>query len=236
MANEINDIEKLRVLLGYWENHNIEHISENIKWKEKARKAGLEEAAVSLEKVIALSEKVNEHIQSARQSLLKDHVHHDGSADTKHGHEAGHLHIMLHRIGVIRTPYTDEAPRQPVEKETDDFILIVNEEYREGLKELDKFEFIYVLYYLDRVKPGSSLIVSPPFDRDVEVGVFSSRSPGRPNPVGLSIVRMKKIVENKVYITGIDAFDMTPLLDIKPYMEKLDCKAGAGNGWAGKTD
>jgi tRNA-Thr(GGU) m(6)t(6)A37 methyltransferase TsaA len=77
--------------------------------------------------------------------------------------------------------------------------------------------------------------VSPPNDRDLEVGVFSSRSPDRPNPIGLSIVRLKKIVENKVYITGIDAFDKTPLLDIKPYMEKLDCKEGAGNGW-GRED
>jgi tRNA-Thr(GGU) m(6)t(6)A37 methyltransferase TsaA len=236
MAKVKKDIEKLEVLLGYWANHNIEHINENIKWMEKAKKAGLEETAGLLGRVIELSEKVNENIEKARKALHHDRAVHkpergkdEGSA---HEHKGSHLHVQLHGIGVIRTPYKDVAPRQPVEKETDDFVIIVNEEYTDGIRELEKFEFIYVLYYLDRVKPGSSMVVTPPFAGDIEVGVFSSRSQDRPNPVGLSVVRLKRIEENRIYITGIDAFDGTPLLDIKPYMEKLDCKTGSGNGWA----
>jgi tRNA-Thr(GGU) m(6)t(6)A37 methyltransferase TsaA len=240
MEDEKTDIEKLDVMLGYWADHNAEHISENIRWMEKAKKAGLEETAGSLGRVIELSEKVNEHIEKAREGLR----HGRGAAATagsgkrekthKHEgeHEEGHLHVQLHGIGVIRTPYMDEAPHQPVETDTDDFTIIVNEEYGEGLRELEKFEFLYVLFYNDRVKDKPPLTVTPPSGGGIEVGVFSSRSPNRPNPVGLSIVRLKRIVENKIYITGIDALDMTPLLDIKPYMEKLDCKKGAGNGWA----
>jgi len=73
--------------------------------------------------------------------------------------------------------------------------------------------------------------VSPPWAGGKQVGVFASRSPVRPNPVGLSIVRIKKIAGNKIYTSGLDVFDNPPLLDIKPYIKGLDNKDDADYGW-----
>ena len=78
-------------------------------------------------------------------------------------------------------------------------------------------------------------MVSPPWAKGKKVGVFASRSPVRPNPIGLSIVRIKKIVGNKIYTSGLDVFDGTPLLDIKPYIKDLDNKDNANYGWVKET-
>jgi len=67
--------------------------------------------------------------------------------------------------------------------------------------------------------------IKPPWADGKEIGLFSSRSPNRPNPIGLSIVRVKNIIKNKIYTSGIDVFNDTPLLDIKPYIKKLDSKS-----------
>lgn len=241
MTEKSTDAGKLKVLMEYWVNHNVEHIKENEKWRERAEKTGLMETAERLRKVIELSEEVNRHIEKARQSLdeeskkeLPVSSRDRAASEAAHEHirEEGHRHIALHQIGVIRTPYINDAPRQPDENGEGDFRIIVNEEYTEGLYLLEKFKYIYVLFNLNQRRAGHSLIVSPPGAQGIKVGVFSSRSPFRPNPVGLSIVRVKRVSENVVFISGIDAYDRTPLLDIKPYMEKLDCKPGAGNGWA----
>ena len=73
--------------------------------------------------------------------------------------------------------------------------------------------------------------VSPPWANGLRVGLFASRSPLRPNPIGLSVVRVKGIENNRVYTSGLDVFDGTPLLDIKPYINDLDSKCDANNGW-----
>ena len=70
----------------------------------------------------------------------------------------------------------------------------------------------------------------------MEVGLFASRSPVRPNPIGLSIVRLKRIEGNVVYTSGLDVFDGTPLLDIKPYIKGLDSKDDANYGWIKELD
>ena len=80
------------------------------------------------------------------------------------------------------------------------------------------------------------MIVSPPWAEGKRVGVFSSRSPLRPNPIGLSVVRVKSIVENRIYTSGLDVFDGTPLLDIKPYIKDLDSKTDANYGWVEEMD
>jgi tRNA-Thr(GGU) m(6)t(6)A37 methyltransferase TsaA len=68
------------------------------------------------------------------------------------------------------------------------------------------------------------------------VGVFASRSPTRPNPIGLSVVRIKRIEGNVIHVSGLDVFDGTPLLDIKPYIDELDVKKDANLGWVGDMD
>lgn len=144
--------------------------------------------------------------------------------------------ILFRPIGVIRTPYTDWAPQQPVEREPEQegrFRLVVYDEFSEGLKDLDRFTHIYVLSFLDRArKSPPALFATPPWAEGRKVGLFASRSPFRPNPIGLSIVRLNRIEGNELLTFPIDVFDGTPLLDIKPYFGPLDAKADANAGWA----
>ncbi len=142
--------------------------------------------------------------------------------------------IQMKPIGEIRTPYKDWAPDQPVEREIEEkkFRLVLSEEFTEGLRDLERFSHAYILSYLDRTAEGSSLIVAPPWAKGKTVGLFAARAPARPNPIGLSIVRILEVRENEVVISPIDLFDRTPLLDIKPYFKSLDAKEDANHGWA----
>ena len=89
---------------------------------------------------------------------------------------------------------------------------------------------------MHQVKRGLSEHVSPPWTGGVRVGVFASRSPVRPNPIGISIVRIKGFENNEIITTGMDVFDGTPLLDIKPYIKDLDTRADANYGWIENMD
>jgi tRNA-Thr(GGU) m(6)t(6)A37 methyltransferase TsaA len=144
--------------------------------------------------------------------------------------------VVLKSIGTIHTPYTNKAPNQSVEESEGEFKIILNKSFTEGLFRLDTFKYIYVIYYLDRVIKKNEMLVTPPMMHSGEVGLFSSRSPNRPNPIGISVVRIKEIFNNIIYISGIDAFDRTPVLDIKPYFDELDSKADAGTGWFDRKD
>lgn len=145
-------------------------------------------------------------------------------------------YIVLNRIGIIQTPYIKKAPFQPLPKDDGEFLLILDKEYAKGLHLLDSFTYSYVIYYLDKVMRSKELLISPPWANKQQVGVFASRSPNRPNPIGISVVKIKKIVDNIVYISGIDAFNGTPILDIKPYLNKLDAKPDANYGWVADTE
>ena len=144
--------------------------------------------------------------------------------------------IYFEPIGIIHTPYINEAPHQPVANDKNEFIVEVNEEYVDGLKNLDEFNFIYLIFYLDRTFQEVEMSIKPPWAKGKEVGLFSSRSPNRPNPIGLSIVELKKIEGNKIYTSGIDVFNGTPLLDIKPYIKDLDSKSDANYGWVNTSE
>ncbi|MCD6454814.1 MAG: tRNA (N6-threonylcarbamoyladenosine(37)-N6)-methyltransferase TrmO [Candidatus Aminicenantes bacterium] len=137
--------------------------------------------------------------------------------------------IEIKPIGIIKTPYKRKAPYQPVQEE-EEFYLEIFPEYMDGLKELETFRYIYVIFYMDRAK-GPKLIVEPPWAGGIKVGLFASRSPNRPNPIGISVVKVKKIAKNRVYISSMDALDGTPLIDIKPYIKHLDSKDDANLGW-----
>ncbi|MHA1728648.1 MAG: tRNA (N6-threonylcarbamoyladenosine(37)-N6)-methyltransferase TrmO [Promethearchaeota archaeon] len=139
--------------------------------------------------------------------------------------------FSLKQIGIIRTPYENNAPYQPINNDKGDFQIIVDPRYTQSLHKLDKFRYVYVIYYINRVSKEFKNIVSPPWTDGFEVGSFASRSPVRPNLIGLSIVQIKKIEDNKIYTTGLDVFDGTPLLDIKPYIKDLDSKDDANYGW-----
>jgi len=145
--------------------------------------------------------------------------------------------MELKSIGTIYTPYkNNDAPFQPLQNtEDDEFYIKLNEEYVEGLKDLDTLKYIYLLYYLDQNKEQTNLTVKTPWS-DKEIGLFATRSPNRINSIGLSVVKLLKIEDNRIYISSLDAFNGTPLLDIKPYMKDLDTKDDADHGWLEEND
>lgn len=96
----------------------------------------------------------------------------------------------------------------------------LDREYAEGLKDVEGFSPIILIYHFSLVK-GSSLMVKPFLDNNLH-GVFATRSPGRPNAIGISTIRLTRIESNTLFIQDVDILDGTPLLDIKPYVPKFD--------------
>ena len=142
--------------------------------------------------------------------------------------------ITFHPIGTVHTPYNEWAPNQPVEQEKGlgKFKVVVDEQYVEGLHELERFEYVILICHLNHGRKGeASMTVAPPWAKGKQVGLFASRSPHRPNPIGISIVKIDKIEGNVIYTWPIDVYDGTPLLDIKPYIATLDAKSDANDGW-----
>ncbi len=143
------------------------------------------------------------------------------------------MDIVFHPIGRVRTPYTTvgDPPHQPDPSAPGKFYIELNPDLTDGLYKLETFAYIHVFFYLDRPDKPVTLHVKPPKAGGIEVGLFASRSPRRPNPIGLSTVRLKSITGSRLDISGIDVLDKTPLLDIKPYIKRLDIKEDADNGW-----
>ncbi|BBO74568.1 tRNA (N6-threonylcarbamoyladenosine(37)-N6)-methyltransferase TrmO [Desulfosarcina widdelii] len=144
--------------------------------------------------------------------------------------------IEFSPIGIIRTPYENQAPYQPIVEDQGEFRIEVFPAYSDGLFQLARFHYIYVICQLHKSTGVHSLSIKPPWTTDTTVGIFASRSPKRPNRIGLSIVRLERIEENVLHTSGIDVFDGTPLLDIKPYIQELDVKPTANYGWLDDLD
>lgn len=143
--------------------------------------------------------------------------------------------MVIEPIGVIRTPYAakEDCPIQPVYAPGGIGRVEVFEQYAAGLKDIEGFSHVYLLYLFDRA--GEIKLVRPGFLDDESHGVFAMRHPCRPNGIGISIVKLKERQGNVLIVEGIDVLDMTPLLDIKPYIPRFDCIEGASEGWtAGK--
>ena len=135
------------------------------------------------------------------------------------------MEIIYNSIGVIHSPYTDMAPFQAVEDDASGpFILELDEKYVTGLRDLEKRKYIIVFFHIDRARGyNGSNTAHPPGMNGGSTGLFASRSPNRPNAIGIDVARLLKIEGNRVYTSGLSALDGTPLLDIKPYIS-LDCK------------
>ena len=134
-------------------------------------------------------------------------------------------------IGIIHTPHQTKAdcPIQPVYSEAAQGRIELFEEFAEGLKDIEMFSHIYLLYLFDQA--GEIKLVRPAFLDDTPHGIYASRHPCRPNGIGMSIVRLIERHGNMLHVSGIDMLDKTPLLDIKPYVPKFDCFPSASNGW-----
>jgi tRNA-Thr(GGU) m(6)t(6)A37 methyltransferase TsaA len=139
-------------------------------------------------------------------------------------------------IGIIHSAFEHPAgtPIQPAFAKGAEGIVEVFDEYEEGLKDLDGFERIWLVYWFDRCR-GHSLTVIPYMDRE-QRGLFATRAPARPNPIGISPVRLERIERNTIHVSQIDILDGTPLLDIKPYSPKFDCFEVSRNGWLEDAD
>lgn len=145
--------------------------------------------------------------------------------------------ITLHPIGYIYTPFKDpkDAPIQPRRGKGVKGRIKLLPEFAEGLADLDGFSHIYLLYYLHLIENCKLRVV--PFLDDTPRGLFATRAPCRPNPIGLSVVRLTKIEGSTLYIEDLDMVDGSPLLDIKPYVSEFDDIADNRIGWlTGKTD
>ena len=134
-------------------------------------------------------------------------------------------------IGIIHSPHStiEDMPIQPKGAAGVEGYVLVDEQYKNGLQDLEGFSHIYLLYYFHKAT-RTELLVTPFMDTERR-GVFATRSPLRPNHIGLSIVQLKKIEGVKVVVEGLDILDGTPLLDIKPYMEKFDAVPECTSGW-----
>jgi tRNA-Thr(GGU) m(6)t(6)A37 methyltransferase TsaA len=143
--------------------------------------------------------------------------------------------MELKPIGIIHTPFKQPSgtPIQPAFAKGAEGVVEVRPEYAPGLKDLDGFERIWLIFYFDR-SAGYRLIVTPYMDTSPR-GLFATRAPARPNPIGMSSVKLQRVEANKLFVADVDMLDGTPLLDIKPYSPKFDCFEVTRTGWLANT-
>jgi tRNA-Thr(GGU) m(6)t(6)A37 methyltransferase TsaA len=139
--------------------------------------------------------------------------------------------ITFTPIGTIHSPFTDleGMPIQPAGAREAIGTVVVDPAYEAGLQDLEGFSHLYLLYHFHRAAPMRLRVV--PFFDSREHGIFATRSPSRPNPIGLSIVELLEVRGNRLTVRGIDVLDGTPLLDIKPYIDAFDRVEESRSGW-----
>ena len=139
--------------------------------------------------------------------------------------------IEYRPIGTIHSPFTKpkDMPIQPSRGRDITGTIIVDAQYAAGLQDLDGFSHIILLYHLHRAKPHRLRVI--PFLDDQLRGVFATRAPSRPNPIGLSVVRLTGVKGNVLSICDLDIIDGTPVLDIKPYFPEFDAGEDIRTGW-----
>lgn len=141
--------------------------------------------------------------------------------------------MNLKPIGMIHSPYKSKEECPPQGKEEVCWIEIF-EQYAEGLKDIDGFSHLILLYWLHQSQ-DFNLLVQTPWDSEPH-GVFATRSPNRPNALGFSVVELIERDRNRLKVKGLDALEGTPLIDIKPYLPEIDAKTKVRIGWVKNTD
>ncbi len=144
--------------------------------------------------------------------------------------------ISLHPIGVIRTSHyePDRTPIQPVFASGAKGTVELLPEYEEGLADLEGFSHLWLVYAFDRAAVPKLTV--KPYLEDRPHGVFATRAPCRPNPLGLSLVRLVRRAGRVLHIEDLDVLDNTPLLDIKPYVRRFDVRDNTRCGWVDQVD
>ncbi len=146
------------------------------------------------------------------------------------------MNIAYKPIGYFNTPFSDikGMPIQPIGAEHVEGTIEVLPEFCDGLKDLEGFSHVYVLYHLHQIV-GFDLMVKPFLDTNRH-GIFATRSPKRPNPIGLSVMRLKGVTDHSVVLGCVDVLDRTPVIDIKPYVADFDrCDANRFGWFEGKS-
>ena len=140
------------------------------------------------------------------------------------------MNFTMQPIGIIHSPFTDKSqtPIQASRSQAKGTVEI-HPKYAEGLQDLEGFSHIFLLYILHKSSVYSLLV--KPFLDDTPHGLFATRHPCRPNPIGISVVRLVGRNGNMLIVEGLDVLDGTPLLDIKPYFPEFDIRTDTRNGW-----
>jgi tRNA-Thr(GGU) m(6)t(6)A37 methyltransferase TsaA len=138
-------------------------------------------------------------------------------------------------IGFVHSPFaqTDQIPRGLGAKHEEEGWLEIFPEFAAGLQDVEGFSHLYVLWVFDR-SASCELVGTPPCDTHPH-GVFASRSPRRPNPIGLTVVRLLGREGNQLRVRGVDMLDATPILDIKPYLSSVP-EAELKRGWLAEAE
>ncbi len=141
------------------------------------------------------------------------------------------MDITLHPIGIIHSPFTslENMPIQPTSETSAPGFIEIFPEFIAGLKDLEGFSHIYLLYHFHMMHQ-TSLVVAPFLDKTPR-GIFATRAPSRPNHIGLSLVELVKIENNLIYVDRLDVLDETPILDIKPYIPEFNPVQDVRIGW-----
>ncbi len=139
--------------------------------------------------------------------------------------------FALRAIGLIRTPFlhSDGTPIQSAVSGGAEGSAELFPEFAAGLRDLEGFERLWLIYLLDRAV-SAQLVTTPYLDRQ-QHGIFATRAPARPNPIGLSAVRLLGVDHNRLLVADVDMLDHTPLLDIKPYVPAFDVFPVSRVGW-----
>ena len=139
--------------------------------------------------------------------------------------------ITYRPIGVIRSSFTELAgmPIQPTSELAQPGYIEIYPDFEDGLKDLGGFSHLILLYHMHKVQE-TQLIVTPFLD-NVPRGVFATRAPTRPNPIGCSVVKLQRVEKRILHIDALDVLDGTPLLDIKPYVPAFNPEAAVRIGW-----
>jgi tRNA-Thr(GGU) m(6)t(6)A37 methyltransferase TsaA len=142
----------------------------------------------------------------------------------------GQTDAGIYFIGRIRTPWKERKECPKNARESDAVCTLeLDQRWAEGLKDVQTCSYVIVLYWMD--KSPRNLVLQVPSHYGIQRGTFALRSPARPNPIALSVVRLLGVEGNKLSVVGLDCLDGTPLLDIKPYFSSTDSVPEAVVGW-----
>jgi len=143
--------------------------------------------------------------------------------------------VSMQPIGCVRSPYRDtsQIPKGLGAKHETEGVLELRPELEPGLADIEGFSHLYVIWVFDRSE-GSSLVATPPSDTR-QHGVFATRSPRRPNPIGLTVVELLSREGPRLRVRGIDMLDGTPILDIKPYLSSIP-EDRLRRGWLAESE